>query len=114
MFPFDDFILIFCGENHKALRRWYQRKKERQGFNIGCSHWIDYLVKEDMIKVAWSGSNQLILVSGLKIVAKSQSDLRRLITNSSAKFKADPVSGVYPKGYHRVGTNSANSAEDDH
>ena len=63
-----------------------------------------------MMKVAWAGSNQIILVSGLKIVAKSQSELWRLITNSSAKFKADPVSGVYAKGYHMIGTNSANSA----
>ena len=59
-------------------------------------------------------SNQIILVSGLKIVAKSQSDLWRLITNSSVKFKADPISGVCAKGYHRIGTNSADSAEDDH
>ena len=75
---------------------------------------MDYLVKEDMIKVAWPGSNQIILVSVLKIVAKSQSDLWRLITNSSVKFKADPISWVYAKGYHRIGTNSADSAEDDH
>ena len=92
--------------------------QERQGrwciFDTGWSHWIDYLVKEDMMKVAWPGSNQIILVSGLKIVAKSQSELWRLITNSSAKFKADPVSGVYAKGYHMIGTNSANSAGDDH
>ena len=47
-------------------------------------------------------------------MAKSQSDLWRLITNSSVKFKADPISGVYAKGYHRIGTNSADSAEDDH
>ena len=47
-------------------------------------------------------------------MAKSQSELWRLITNSSAKFKADPVSGVYAKGYHMIGTNSANSAGDDH
>ena len=47
-------------------------------------------------------------------MAKSQSDPWRLITNSSAKFKADPVSGVYTKGYHMIGSNSANSAEDDH
>ena len=67
-----------------------------------------------MMKVAWPGSNQIILVSGLKTVAKSQSELWRLITNSSAKFKADPVSGVYAKGYHMIGTNSANSAGDDH
>ena len=82
-------------------------KQECQGrwciFDTGWSHWIDYLVKEDMMKVAWPGSNQIILVSGLKIVAKSQSELWRLITNSSAKFKADPVSGVYAKGYH-IGT----------
>ena len=45
---------------------------------------------------------------------KSQSDLRKLITNASAKFKADPVSGLYAEGYHRIGSNSANSAEDDH
>ena len=93
-------------------------QQERQGrwciFDTGWSHWIDYLVKEDMMKVAWPGSNQIILVSGLKIVAKSQSELWRLITNSSAKFKADPVSGVYAKGYHMIGTNSANSAGDDH
>ena len=44
----------------------------------------------------------------------SQSDLRRLITNASAKFRADPVSGLYAEGYHRIGTNSANSVEDDH
>ena len=89
-------------------------QQERQGrwciFDTGLSHWIDYLVKEDMMKVAWPESNQIILVSGLKIVAKSQSELWRLITNSSAKFKADPVSGVYAKGYHMIGTNSANSA----
>ena len=66
------------------------------------------------MQVARPGSNQIILVSGLKIVAKSQSDLWRLITNSSAKFKADPVSSVYAKRYHRIGTNSANSAEDGH
>ena len=94
------------------------QQQERQGrwciFDTGWSHWIDYLVKEDMMKVAWPGSNQIILVSGLKIVAKSQSELWRLITNSSAKFKADPVSGVYAKGYHMIGTNSANSAGDDH
>ena len=47
-------------------------------------------------------------------MAKSQSELWRLITNSSAKFKADPISGVYAKGYHMIGTNSANSAGDDH
>ena len=100
---------------------WHNHTKsqqERQGrwciFDTGWSHWIDYLVKEDMMKVAWPGSNQIILVSGLKIMAKSQSELWRLITNSSAKFKADPVSGVYAKGYHMIGTNSANSAGDDH
>ena len=53
-----------------------RQEQERQGrwciFDTGWSHWIDYLVKEDMIKVAWPGSNQIILVSGLKIVAKSQ------------------------------------------
>ena len=47
-------------------------------------------------------------------MAKSQSNLWRLITNSFAKFKADPVSGVYARGYHRIGTNCANSTEDDH
>ena len=47
-------------------------------------------------------------------MAKSQSDLWRLITNSSVKFKADPISGVYAKGYNRIGTNSADSAVDDH
>ena len=103
---------------HLAVSRHQQTQKERQGrwyiFDTGWSHWIDYLVKEDMMKVAWPGSNQIILVSGLKIVAKSQSELWRLITNSSAKFKADPVSGVYAKGYHMIGTNSANSAGDDH
>ena len=94
------------------------KEQERQGRwcinDTGWSHWIDYLVKEDMMKVAWPGSNQIILVSGLKIVAKSQSELWRLITNSSAKFKTDPVSGVHAKGYHMIGTNSANSAGDDH
>ena len=73
-------------------------RQERQGrwciFDTGWSHWIDYLVKKDMMKVAWPGSNEIILVSGLKIVAKSQSNLWRFITNSLAKFKADPVSGV--------------------
>ena len=34
--------------------------------------------------------------------------------NSSAKFQADPVSGVYAKGYHKIGTNNVNSAHDDH
>ena len=93
-------------------------KQERHGrwciFDTGWSHWIDYLVKEDMIKVTRPGSNQIILVNGLKIVAKSQSDLLKLITNSSAKFKAGPVSGVYAKEYHRIGTNNANSAKGDH
>ena len=46
-------------------------------------------------------------------MVKSQSDLWRLIKNSSAKFKADPVSGVCAKGYHSIGTDSANSAEND-
>ena len=88
----DDLRLIL---NHKYIQ-------ERQGrwciFDTGWSHWIDYLVKEDIMKIAWPWSNQIILVSGLKIVAKSQSELWRLITNSSAKSKADPVSSVYAKG----------------
>ena len=67
------------------------KQQERQGrwciFDTGWSHRIDYLEKEDMMTVAWPGSNQIILVSGLKIVAKKQSELWRLITNSSAKFK---------------------------
>ena len=62
-------------------------------FDTGWSHWINYLVKEDTMKVAWPGSNEIILVSGMKIVAKSQSDLWRLIMNSSAKFKL-----VFPNG----------------
>ena len=96
----------------------YNNKQERHGrwciFDTGWSNWIDYLVKENMIKVTRPGSNQIILVNELKIVAKSQSDLLKLITNSSAKFKVDPVSGVYAKWYHRIGTNNANSAEGDH
>ena len=76
--------------------------------------WCIFDTGWSMIKVNWPGSNQIILVSGFKIVAKSQSDLWRLITNSSAKFKADPVSGVYAKRYHRIGTTSANSAKYDH
>ena len=104
--------------NLEGATKWLELEQEHQGrwciFDTGWSHWIDYLVKEDMMKVAWPGSNQIILVSGLKIVAKSQSELWRLITNSSAKFKADPVSGVYAKGYHMIGNNSANSAADDH
>ena len=95
-----------------------KRKQERHGrwciFDTCWSHWIDYLVKEDMIKVTRPGSNQIILVSALKIVAKGQSDLWKLKTNSSAKFNADLVSGVYAKEYQRIGNNSANSAEDDH
>ena len=93
-------------------------RQERQGrwciFDTGWSHWIDYLVKEDTMKVAWPGSNEIILVSGMKIVAKSQSDLWRLIMNSSAKFKADSISGVYAKIYHRIGTSNTNSAKDVH
>ena len=93
-------------------------KQERQGrwciFDTGWSHWINYLVKEDTMKVAWPGSNEIILVSGMKIVAKSQSDLWRIIMNSSAKFKADSISGVYAKIYHRIGTSNTNSAKDVH
>ena len=93
-------------------------EQERQGrwciFDTGWSHWINYLVKEDTMKVAWPGSNEIILVSGMKIVAKSQSDLWRLIMNSSAKFKADSISGVYAKIYHRIGTSNTNSAKDVH
>ena len=93
-------------------------EQERQGrwciFDTGWSHWINYLVKEDTMKVAWPGSNEIILVSGMKIVAKSQSDLWRLIMNSSAKFKADSISGVYAKIYHKIGTSNTNSAKDVH
>ena len=100
------------------MNKLYQEKQERQGrwciFDTGWSHWINYLVKEDTMKVAWPGSNEIILVSGMKIVAKSQSDLWRLIMNSSAKFKADSISGVYAKIYHRIGTSNTNSAKDVH
>ena len=99
-------------------RRRDDLEQERQGrwciFDTGWCHWINYLVKEDTMKVAWPGSNEIILVSGMKIVAKSQSDLWRLIMNSSAKFKADSISGVYAKIYHRIGTSNTNSAKDVH
>ena len=116
MFPFGDAIMevssftVPCWPHHL--------QQERQGrwciFDTGWSHWINYLVKEDTMKVAWPGSNEIILVSGMKIVAKSQSDLWRLIMNSSAKFKADSISGVYAKIYHRIGTSNTNSAKDVH
>ena len=78
-------------------------EQERQGrwfiFGTGWSHWIDYLVKEYMMKVVWPGSNQIILLSGLKIVVKSQSNLWRLITNSSANSSTSPrqIPGIYAK-----------------
>ena len=106
---------IFALPGANVLSHWQQ---ERQGrwciFDTGWSHWINYLVKEDTMKVAWPRSNEIILVSGMKIVAKSQSDLWRLIMNSSAKFKADSISGVYAKIYHRIGTSNTNSAKDVH
>ena len=109
-------LLVGCSPDTPKARTRHQQ--ERQGrwciFDTGWSHWINYLVKEDTMKVAWPGSNEIILVSGMKIVAKSQSDLWRLIMNSSAKFKADSISGVYAKIYHRIGTSNTNSAKDVH
>ena len=109
---------VITPENFMMIRWWEHSQQERQGrwciFDTGWSHWINYLVKEDTMQVAWPGSNEIILVSGMKIVAKSQSDLWRLIMNSSAKFKADSISGVYAKKYHRIGTSNTNSAKDVH